>query len=82
MAAAVRDRDPCSAGAAAPGSLLPLLHNYPRPETPIRGSIAPTDRFRSAVQDAKIGPDKDIPHVTPEIIVKYITDLQLLGLRR
>jgi fatty acid CoA ligase FadD9 len=61
-------------------SLLPLLHNYQRPETPIRGSIAPTDRFRSAVQDAKIGPDKDIPHVTREIIVKYITDLQLLGL--
>jgi fatty acid CoA ligase FadD9 len=61
-------------------SLLPLLHNYQRPDTPIRGSIAPTDRFRSAVQDAKIGPDKDIPHVTPEVIVKYITDLQLLGL--
>ena len=61
-------------------SLLPLLHNYQRPETPIRGSIAPTDRFRAAVQDAKIGPDKDIPHVTPEVIVKYITDLQLLGL--
>jgi hypothetical protein len=31
-------------------SLLPLLHNYQRPETPIRGSIAPTDRFRTAVQ--------------------------------
>lgn len=61
-------------------SLLPLIHNYQRPEVPIRGSIAPTDRFRSAVQDAKIGPDKDIPHVTREIIVKYITDLQLLGL--
>jgi fatty acid CoA ligase FadD9 len=61
-------------------SLLPLLHNYQRPETPIRGSIAPTDRFRSAVQDAKINPDKDIPHVTPTVIVKYITDLQLLGL--
>jgi fatty acid CoA ligase FadD9 len=61
-------------------SLLPLLHNYQRPETPIRGSIAPTDRFRTAVQDAKIGPDKDIPHVTREVIVKYVTDLQLLGL--
>jgi fatty acid CoA ligase FadD9 len=35
---------------------------------------------RAAVQDAKIGPDKDIPHVTPQVIVKYITDLQLLGL--
>ena len=36
--------------------------------------------FRAAVQDAKIGPDKDVPHVTPQVIVKYITDLQLLGL--
>jgi fatty acid CoA ligase FadD9 len=61
-------------------SLLPLLHNYQRPEEPIRGSMAPTDRFRAAVQDAKIGPDKDIPHVTAPVIVKYITDLQQLGL--
>lgn len=61
-------------------SLLPLLHNYQRPEQPIRGSLAPTDRFRAAVRSAKIGPDKDIPHVTPEVIVKYITDLELLGL--
>lgn len=61
-------------------SLLPLLHNYQEPEKPINGSMAPTDRFRAAVQDAKIGPDKDIPHVSAPIIVKYITDLQLLGL--
>jgi fatty acid CoA ligase FadD9 len=61
-------------------SLLPLLHNYQRPERPICGSMAPTERFRAAVQDAKIGPDKDIPHVTAPAIVKYITDLQLLGL--
>ncbi|MCW2650212.1 MAG: fatty acid CoA ligase FadD9 [Mycobacterium sp.] len=61
-------------------SLLPLLHHYQRPEKPTRGSVAPTDRFRSAVHDAKIGPDKDIPHVWAPIIVKYITNLQLLGL--
>ena len=61
-------------------SLLPLLHNYQQPEKPINGSLAPTDRFRAAVQKAKIGPDKDIPHVSPPIIVKYITDLQLLDL--
>jgi fatty acid CoA ligase FadD9 len=61
-------------------SLLPLMHNYQRPEKPMRGSMAPTDRFRAAVQDAKIGPDKDIPHVTAPVIVKYITDLQQLGL--
>jgi fatty acid CoA ligase FadD9 len=61
-------------------SLLPLLHNYQHPEHPMRGSMAPTDRFRTAVQDAKIGPDKDIPHISAPVIVKYITDLELLGL--
>lgn len=61
-------------------SLLPLLHNYQQPEFPIRGSIAPTDHFRTAVQDAKIGPDKDIPHIGRQVIVKYVTDLELLGL--
>jgi fatty acid CoA ligase FadD9 len=61
-------------------SLLPLLHNYQRPEKPICGSLAPTDRFRAAVQEAKVGPDKDIPDVPAQIIVKYITNLQLLGL--
>ncbi|WP_131811696.1 thioester reductase domain-containing protein, partial [Mycolicibacterium peregrinum] len=61
-------------------SLLPLLHNYQQPGVPVNGAMAPTDVFRAAVQDAKIGPDKDIPHVTREIIVKYISDLKLLGL--
>ena len=61
-------------------SLLPLLHKYRRPEKPIRGTMAPTDRFRAAVQDAKIGPDKDIPHITVPIIINYITNLKLLGL--
>jgi fatty acid CoA ligase FadD9 len=61
-------------------SLLPLLNSYQKPEKPVCESMAPTDRFRAAVQEAKIGPDKDIPHVTPELIVKYITDLRLLGL--
>jgi fatty acid CoA ligase FadD9 len=31
-------------------------------------------------RDAKIVPDKDIPHITAPIIIKYITNLQLLGL--
>ncbi|MCV7075334.1 carboxylic acid reductase [Mycobacterium szulgai] len=62
------------------GSLLPLLHNYRLPETPFNGAVIPTDRFRAAVQDAKVGPDKDIPHLTPQIITKYVTDLRLLGL--
>ncbi|MCW2556163.1 MAG: oxidoreductase [Mycobacterium sp.] len=61
-------------------SLLPLLHNYQSPDHPFNGSIAPTDRFRAAVQEAKIGPDKDIPHISAPMIVKYVTDLELLGL--
>lgn len=61
-------------------SLLPLLHNYQKPQPAICGSIAPTDRFRAAVQAAEIGADHDIPHVTPAVIVKYVTDLELLGL--
>ena len=52
----------------------------PEPLEPTRGSYAPTDRFRAAVQEAKIGPDNDIPHVSAPIIIKYVTDLQLLGL--
>jgi fatty acid CoA ligase FadD9 len=61
-------------------SLLPLLHNYQQPQHPINGSLAPADRFRTAVQEAKIGPDKDIPHISAPEIVKYITDLELRGL--
>ncbi|MET0476094.1 MAG: carboxylic acid reductase [Mycobacterium sp.] len=61
-------------------SLLPLLHNYQSPEHPLNGSMAPTDRFRAAVQEAKIGPDKDIPHISAPVIVKYVTDLELIGL--
>ncbi|MBJ7339340.1 carboxylic acid reductase [Mycolicibacterium sp.] len=61
-------------------SLLPLLHNYQQPQQPINGSLAPADHFRAAVQEAKIGPDKDIPHISAPEIVKYVTDLELLGL--
>ena len=59
-----------------------LLHNskHVQPLEAIRGSYAPTDRFRAAVQHAKIGTDNDIPHVSAPIIIKYVTDLQLLGL--
>jgi len=61
-------------------SLLPLLGTYKHPGPPSRGAMAPTDRFRSAVQTAKVGADKDIPHITAQVIVKYATDLKLLGL--
>jgi fatty acid CoA ligase FadD9 len=43
-------------------------------------TITGADHFRAAVQEAKIGPDKDIPHLSAPVIVKYATDLELLGL--
>jgi glycopeptidolipid biosynthesis protein len=61
---------------------LLLVHgvsDFQAPE-PALGAYGPTDRFRAAVQEAKIGPDNDIPHITAPVIVKYVTDLQLLGL--
>jgi fatty acid CoA ligase FadD9 len=61
-------------------SVLPLLHYWQEPQKPLCGALASTERFRAAVQEAKVGPDKDIPHIKAPLIVKYITDLQLLGL--
>ena len=61
-------------------SVLPLLNAYRTPEAPLRGAPAPTDVFRAAVQEAKIGAYKDIPHLSAALIDKYVTDLQLRGL--
>jgi fatty acid CoA ligase FadD9 len=61
-------------------SLLPLLHAYREPADALAGAGLPTDRFRAAVQAAKIGPDEDIPRLSPALIHKYVTDLRALGL--
>ncbi|MFD0360251.1 carboxylic acid reductase [Nocardia sp. GCM10030253] len=57
-------------------SLLPLLHAYRRPGPPIDGSVIPAKGFTAAVQAAKIGPDNDIPHLSPSLIHKYVADLR------
>jgi fatty acid CoA ligase FadD9 len=61
-------------------SLLPLLPAFARPAEVVQGSAFPAGRFRAAVQDAKIGPEKDIPHVSASLIRKYSTDLRELNL--
>ncbi len=38
----------------------------------------PTPSGPCAVQQAKIGADEDIPHLSREFIGKYVTDLELL----
>jgi hypothetical protein len=60
-----------------------LAQRLPAYMVPALGPAGTTDRFRAAVRAAKIGPDKanpDIPGVSAPMIVKYVTDLQLLGL--
>ncbi len=66
-----------------PGTVVELLSRNSdqlQPAEPSRGSLAPTERFRAAVQEARIGPDGDIPLISAPIIIKYVTDLRLLGL--
>jgi len=61
-------------------SVLPLLDFYRKPQEPVHGAPAPTEVFRAAVQDAKVGADKDIPHLSKPLIDKFVADLRLLGL--
>jgi fatty acid CoA ligase FadD9 len=61
-------------------SLLPLLQAFSQPAEAVNGAGVPADHFQAAVQAAKIGPDKDIPHVTAELIRKYSADLHELKL--
>ncbi|MFJ6016860.1 carboxylic acid reductase [Streptomyces sp. NPDC092952] len=61
-------------------SLLPLLHAFAEPETPLGGSALPAERFRAAVRAEKVGSDGDIPHLSADLIRKYVTDLRLHGL--
>ncbi|WP_411093673.1 carboxylic acid reductase [Streptomyces sp. 049-1] len=58
-------------------SLLPLLHAFSEPESPVPGSALPAGHFRAAVRAAALGEDHDIPHLTPALIGKYVADLRL-----
>lgn len=61
-------------------SVLPLLHAYRRAAVPIPGAALPAKKFQAAVQDAQLGPGHDIPHLTPDLIEKYASDLKLRNL--
>ena len=63
-------------------SVLPLLDAFRKPDKPIRGAAAPTDAFQAEVRAVGAGPDKDIPHISAELIAKYASDLRQLGLLR
>ncbi|OKH98955.1 oxidoreductase [Streptomyces sp. CB02923] len=57
-------------------SLLPLLHAFTKPEEPLPGSALPAGRFRAAVRAAALGKESDIPHLSPDLIGKYVADLR------
>ncbi|MEV6426280.1 carboxylic acid reductase [Nocardia sp. NPDC051463] len=61
-------------------SLLPLLDAYRRPSLPVDGSVIPAKGFTAAVRAVNIGPDNDIPHLSPSLIRKYVADLRQRGL--
>ncbi|OBA61560.1 oxidoreductase [Mycobacterium sp. 1100029.7] len=61
-------------------SLLPLMSAYAKPGQPTLGTEMPADKFRAAVQSAKIGSTNDVPHITEALIDKYVDDLRHLGL--
>jgi fatty acid CoA ligase FadD9 len=60
--------------------MLPLPHAFAQPAEAIARAGLPTERSHATVQDAKIGPDKDIPHRSVALIHKYVSDLRVLGL--
>lgn len=59
-------------------AVLPLLSAFAEPTRPAPGP--PAERFRAAVRQAGVGPGKDVPHITAELIRKYAADLTRLGL--
>lgn len=61
-------------------SLLPLLDSYRRPHSPMTSAMGHTGRFRAAIVDGALPGCQDIPHVTRDLITKYVDDLVALDL--
>ncbi|MGW7018178.1 hypothetical protein ACWGGS_02285 [Streptomyces decoyicus] len=57
-------------------SPLPLLHAFARPEKPLSGSALPADQFRAGVRAAALNKENDIPHLSQDLITKYVADLR------
>lgn len=61
-------------------SVLPLIHAYRQPLPPLDGSPIPAERFRAAVREYLAPRWSDIPHLGPELVAKYVRDLDALGI--
>jgi fatty acid CoA ligase FadD9 len=56
-------------------SVLRVLDIYRQPAEAVAGSPVPGRRFAAAVENSRLS----IPHVSKELICKYLTDLKLIG---
>jgi fatty acid CoA ligase FadD9 len=61
-------------------SSLPLLHQMRQPMSASAGTPVSAVRFRADVCAQGVGPDKDIPHLSADLIRKYLDDLRRLRL--
>ncbi len=61
-------------------SVLPLIHAYRDPTPPLDGSPIPAERFRAAVRESLAPRWSDIPHLGPDLVAKYVRDLDALGI--
>ncbi len=61
-------------------SELALLEAFKPPSEVLNGPILPAERFRAGVRESCVGPDRDIPHISRDLIGKYVADLRQLEL--
>ncbi len=61
-------------------SELNLLGAFKPPAQALSGPVLPADGFRAGVRNSSIGPERDIPHISRDLIGKYVADLRQLEL--
>jgi fatty acid CoA ligase FadD9 len=61
-------------------SFLPLLHQLRTPMPAQAGAHVAATRFHASVREARIGPEGDIPHLSRNLLAKYVDDLSSAGL--
>lgn len=61
-------------------SVLALMEAFAQPAPAVAGSAVPAERFWEAVRSGRAGAESDIPHLTRELIEKYLRDFADLGL--
>ena len=61
-------------------SELNLLDAFRPPAPALHSPVLPADAFRAGVRSSCIGVDRDIPHISADLIGKYVADLRQLEL--